>query len=95
MTEPAGVILGTLITEKAERLKAGQNKYSFRVHVGANKIEIRKAVERLFKIHVIDVRVMNFMGKKRRMGIFAGRKSNWKKAVVTVKQGETIEALER
>lgn len=95
MTEPGSVVLGVIVTEKAERLKAGQSKYTFRVVPEANKIEIRKAVERLFKVHVKDVRVMNFLGKQRRMGMFSGRRPDWKKAIVTLKKSETIEALER
>ncbi|MEO0081982.1 MAG: 50S ribosomal protein L23 [candidate division WOR-3 bacterium] len=93
MTGP--IVLGAVVTEKAERLKANQNQYTFRVAAKANKIEIRRAVEQLFKVHVEDVRVMNMLGKQRRMGMFVGRRPNWKKAVVTVKQGERIEALER
>ncbi len=95
MKDPDTIILGALVTEKAERLKAGHNKYTFRVNPKANKIEIRRAVERLFKVHVQDVKVMNFLGKRRRMGMFSGRKPDWKKAVVTIKEGETIQALER
>jgi len=56
---------------------------------------VRDAVERLFKVHVREVRVMNYMGKMRRMGRFEGRRPDWKKAVVTLKQGERIESLER
>ncbi|MFO7638661.1 MAG: 50S ribosomal protein L23 [bacterium] len=89
------VIVGALVTEKSERLKADFNQYTFRVVTGATKVEVRQAVEKLFKVHVTDVRVMNYLGKKRRMGMFSGRRPEWRKAVVTVKQGETIEALER
>jgi len=95
MIEPTKVILGTVVTEKAERLKADENSYTFRVARDANKIQIRKAVEQLFKVHVADVRVMTLRGKIRRMGRFAGRRPDWKKAVVRVKTGETIESLER
>jgi large subunit ribosomal protein L23 len=84
-----------VVTEKAERLKAEQSRYTFKVAPTANKIEVRDAVERLFKVHVRDVRVMNYLGKMRRMGRFEGRRSDWKKAVVTLKQGERIESLER
>jgi large subunit ribosomal protein L23 len=84
-----------VVTEKAERLKAEQSRYTFKVAPTANKIEVRDAVERLFKVHVRDVRVMNYMGKMRRMGRFAGRRPDWKKAIVTLKQGERIESLER
>ena len=95
MTEPTRVILSLVVTEKAERLKAEQSRYTFKVARTANKIEVRDAVERLFKVHVRDVRVMNYLGKMRRMGRFEGRRSDWKKAVVTLKQGERIESLER
>ena len=89
------ILVGAVVTEKTERLKTEENKYTFKVATGANKIEIRRAVEGLFKVHVTAVRVMNYLGKRRRMGAFIGRKPNWRKAVVTVKQGESIEALER
>lgn len=95
MTEPTRVILSLVVTEKAERLKAEQSRYTFKVARTANKIEVRDAVERLFKVHVRDVRVMNFLGKMRRMGRFSGRRPDWKKAIVTLKQGERIESLER
>ncbi len=95
MNEPARVILSQVITEKAERLKAEQSRYTFKVASTANKIAVRNAVERLFKVHVSDVRVMNYLGKMRRMGRFSGRRPDWKKAVVTLKQGERIDVLER
>jgi large subunit ribosomal protein L23 len=95
MTEPTRVILSHVVTEKAERLKAEQSRYTFKVAPTANKIEVRDAVERLFKVHVREVRVMNYLGKMRRMGRFEGRRQDWKKAVVTLKQGERIESLER
>jgi len=95
MTEPTRIILRYVVTEKAERFKAEQSRYTFKVATTANKIEVREAVERLFKVHVREVRVMNYLGKTRRMGRFEGRRSDWKKAVVTLKQGERIESLER
>jgi large subunit ribosomal protein L23 len=95
VNDPSQVIKGVVVTEKSERLKAEENKYTFRVAPGANKIEIRRAVEVMFKVHVTDVKVMNFMGKVRRMGMFSGRRASWRKAIVRVKPGESIEALER
>ncbi|OYD16325.1 50S ribosomal protein L23 [candidate division WOR-3 bacterium JGI_Cruoil_03_51_56] len=95
MVEPTSVILGAVVTEKAERLKTDENRYTFRVAPGANKIEIRQAVEILFKVHVRDVKVINLLGKKRRMGMFTGRRPSWKKAMVALKKGDSIEALER
>uniref|UniRef100_A0A7C4CBJ5 Large ribosomal subunit protein uL23 n=1 Tax=candidate division WOR-3 bacterium TaxID=2052148 RepID=A0A7C4CBJ5_UNCW3 len=94
MIEPTRVILGALITEKAVRIKEEENAYAFRVLRTANKVSIRNAVEQLFRVHVTDVRVMNVGGKRRRMGMYAGRRPDWKKAIVVLKQGEKIEALE-
>jgi large subunit ribosomal protein L23 len=95
VTDPTNVVFAPIITEKSERLKTDANKYTFRVLRTANKVEIRNAVQKLFKVHVTAVHVINYEGKLRRMGRFAGRRPDWKKAVVTVKKGETIEALER
>jgi large subunit ribosomal protein L23 len=82
------------ITEKGNIQKELHNQISFKVHKRANKIEIRRAVEALFKKKVIDVRTMNCMGKKRRMGRYAGKKADWKKAVVTLAPGESVEFFE-
>ncbi len=87
------IIIKPLSTEKATRLK-GYSQYTFRVLRGANKIEIKKAVENIFKVKVKKVRVMNMKGKPRRMGVFTGRTEQWKKAIVTLKEGERIESLE-
>jgi len=93
--EPNKVVLGVVITEKSEQMKEQGNCYTLRVHPAANKYQIRTAVELLFNVHVTDVRVLNFKGKKRRMGIFEGYRPDWKKAVVKIKPGEKIELLER
>ncbi|MFO7675902.1 MAG: 50S ribosomal protein L23 [bacterium] len=95
MQDYSRVIIGALVTEKSERIKADHNQYTFRVATGATKVEVRRAVEKLFKVHVTGVQVMNYLGKRRRMGMFSGRRPAWRKAIVTVKAGETIEALER
>jgi len=82
------------ITEKGNLQKELYNQISFKVHKRANKIEIRRAVEALFKRKVVDVRTMNVRGKKRRMGRYAGKKADWKKAIVTLAPGETVEFFE-
>jgi large subunit ribosomal protein L23 len=82
------------ITEKGNTQKELYNQISFKVHKRANKIEIRRAVEVLFKKKVIDVRTMNVRGKTRRMGRFAGKRADWKKAVVTLARGESVEFFE-
>ena len=85
------VILEPLTTEKAERLRETQNVVAFRVSPKANKIQIRRAVERLFEVEVKDVRTSNFTGKNKRWGRFVGRRPNWKKAYVTLEEGHVIE----
>lgn len=95
MFEPKDVILGVIVTEKSERLKSEEGSYTLKVRGDANKIQIRQAVESLFKVHVREVRVMNFKGKRRRMGAYEGYRPDWKKAVVKLRAGEKIEALER
>ena len=82
------------ITEKANIQKGEVNQVSFKVHRQANKIEIRRAVEVLFKTKVLDVRTMNMAGKSRRMGKHVGRKPHWKKAIVQLAPGENIEFFE-
>jgi large subunit ribosomal protein L23 len=69
-------------------------QYSFEVHPGANKIEIKKAIEEIFSVRVTSVRTIRMPGKKKRMGRFEGKRPDWKKAVVTLKEGETIELFE-
>jgi large subunit ribosomal protein L23 len=88
------VIKKPLITEKGTLLKEQMNKISLRVDKKANKVEIRKAVEVLFKTEVVDVQTMNVRGKKRRMGKSVGKRPDWKKAVVTLAPGKSIEFFE-
>lgn len=79
-----------VITEKSTLLKENFRTVVFRVLRDANKIEIRDAVEKIFKVKVESVRTANFHGKKRRQGRFVGRRSDWKKAYVTLKAGEKM-----
>jgi large subunit ribosomal protein L23 len=87
------IIKRALITEKSTTAKE-ENKYVFEVDRRANKIEVAKAVEKLFKVKVLDVHVMNVTGKKKRVGRILGEKSSWKKAVVTLAPGSRIEIYE-
>ena len=82
------VIVRPLITEKATRLKEGANTICFEVDPTANKIEIARAVQKLFGVKVAQVRVANREGKLKRMGRFAGRRKAWKKAYVRLAAGE-------
>jgi len=94
MRSPYQVVLRPLLTEKGTRLKEAGNQYLFRVAKTANKIEIKQAIEQLFKVTVLDVRTLRVRGKTKRLGRFQGRRPDWKKAVATLKEGETIELYE-
>jgi large subunit ribosomal protein L23 len=84
------VIRRPLITEKTTALKETQRALCFEVHRDASKPEIKKAVESLFGVKVADVRVANVHGKVKRQGRHMGRRSDWKKAYVVLKQGEKM-----
>jgi large subunit ribosomal protein L23 len=88
------IVLRPLLTEKGNQLKSASNQYLFQVDKAANKIQIKKAVEEIWNVRVTDVRTICIRGKKKRMGRFEGRRPDWKKAVVTLRQGETIELFE-
>lgn len=88
------VIKRILITEKSTAAREESNKYFFEVDRRANKMEIGKAVEKLFNVKVVDVRVMQVLGKKKRMGRSVGQKRSWKKAIVTLVAGNRIEIIE-
>lgn len=94
MSRPHQVVLRPLLTEKGTRLKGEGNQYLFRVARTANKIEIKEAIERLFKVSVRDIRTARVRGKIKRLGRFQGRRPNWKKAIATLKEGHSIELYE-
>jgi len=91
MMELRSIIKRMLVTEKSTIEKEEKNKYYFEVDQRANKIEIRKAAEKLLKVVVDDVHVIKNKGKKKRVGRTMGRRRDWKKAVVTLAQGNTID----
>ncbi len=80
--EHRDIILSPMVSEKSTGLKESQRLLCFRVHRDANKIQIKHAVEELFKTRVATVRVVNLLGKTKRYGRFSGRRSSWKKAYV-------------
>ena len=84
-------VLGPLISEKGSMLAESSNQVIFKVRPDANKIEIRKQVETLFKVTVLDVRTVRYLGKMRRVGRNTGRLPLWKKAYVTLKEGDRID----
>ena len=88
------IIKKPIITENSMDQMADR-KYTFEVATSANKIEIKKAVEEIFKVEVEKVTTMNYDGKPKRQGVFAGKRADWKKAVVKLKEGsKTIELFE-
>lgn len=88
------VIKRPLVTEKSTIARDEENKHLFEVDRRATKIEIRNAVEKIFKVQVVNVHTMNMTGKKKRLGRITGRKRNWKKAVITLAPGGSIEVYE-
>jgi len=85
------LVISPLVTERSMVMRDEENKYAFRVHPRATKPEIRKAIEELFDVKVVSVATMNVMGKTKRLGRFVGKRSSWKKAIVKVAEGQTIE----
>jgi len=83
-----------ILTEKGEKLKESENKLLFRVDRRANKTQIKNAVEKLFDVTVVDINTMNVRGHTRRIGRQPAKRTNWKKAVVTLKQGDMIQFFE-
>ncbi|MBW2039370.1 MAG: 50S ribosomal protein L23 [Deltaproteobacteria bacterium] len=94
MRDTYRVIKRPLITEKANILKDEENKVAFIVDREANKLEIKEAVERLFKVKVLKVNVSTMKGKPRRIGRSIGKRPDWKKAVVTLKPENRIDFFE-
>ena len=93
MREPHEIIETASLTEKSTLLSEKQNKYVFRVNPRANKIQIRQAIERLFQKKVVDVNTCNYSGKEKRVRGPLGRRAHWKKAIVTLKEGEKIDLI--
>ena len=87
------VLISPVVSEKSYSL-IGDRKYSFRVHKNAHKTQIRQAVEQLFGVHVQGVNVSQVRPKPKRRGLQRGTKPGWKKAVVQLREGETIEIFE-
>jgi large subunit ribosomal protein L23 len=92
---PRSIILKPLVTEKGSRLREEGNKYLFSVVTDANKIEIKRAVQEIFNVKVRDVQTIAVRGKVKRMGAFQGKRPDWKKAVVTLEEGQSIDLFEQ
>jgi len=89
---PRSVIIRPIVSEKSYALLTA-NKYTFRVHPDAHKTQIRQAVEKLFAVDVLDVNVIKMPAKPKRRGMHVGSRPGWKKAVVTIAAGQTIDAF--
>ena len=89
------ILIGPMLTEKGALMKEQDNKVLFKVAMGANKIEIKRYIKEMFKVDVIDVKIINVRGKKRRMRTQKyGYTASWKKAIVTLKEGDTFDFFE-
>jgi large subunit ribosomal protein L23 len=87
------VVLAPVVSEKSYEGIA-EGRYAFRVHPDAHKTQVRQAVEELFDVHVERVNIVKVPSKPKRRGLFKGTRQGWKKAIVTVREGETIEIFE-
>jgi large subunit ribosomal protein L23 len=88
------ILIQPLLTEKITTLREQGNTVGFLVHPHANKIQIKQAVESLLKVKVARVNLMNVRGKIKRLGRFSGKRADWKKAFVTLREGEKLELYE-
>jgi large subunit ribosomal protein L23 len=87
--EPSQVIIRPVVSEKSYALAAA-GRYTFRIHPDAHKTQVRQAIEALFDVHVEEVRTMSVKSKPKRRGRSVGRSRQWKKAMVQVREGESI-----
>ncbi|HTY25879.1 MAG TPA: 50S ribosomal protein L23 [Desulfomonilaceae bacterium] len=94
MLEEYQILRRPVVTEKSSTLKDENNQVIFEVDPRSNKSEIAKAVEKLFKVTVLEVRTQNRQGKLKRLGRHVGRRKNWKRAIVTLKQGDRVDFFE-
>ena len=88
------IIKRPLDTEKLDRMRDRENKFAFEIDLKANKTEVKQAIEQLFKVKVLDVKTSIVRGKFRRIGRSQGQRPNWKKAIVTLKEGDAIQLFE-
>ncbi len=92
MKDPYSIIQNPMRTEKGTNIHAKENKYIFKVDCNANKVEVKRAIEEIYKVKVEKVNTINMLGKWRRVRTVEGKRPDWKKAIVTLKKGETIES---
>ncbi|MGD9140003.1 MAG: 50S ribosomal protein L23 [bacterium] len=95
MKNARSIIIRPLVTEKGSQIREQENKYLFSVAMTANKIEIKRAVEEIFNVKVKSVKTATVHGKVKRLGVYEGKRPDWKKAVVTLEAGQTIDLFEQ
>ena len=91
--EPRDLLIRPIITEKTSHMMQ-QNKYTFQVPLDAHTVEIRQAIESIFNVKVVNVNTIRVMGKTKRMGKYVGKRSDYKKAIVKLAEGNTIPLFE-
>ena len=94
MKNPREIIIAPLFSEKTSVLKEIKNVYTFEVSMNANKIEIKNAIEKIFEVDVESVNTIKYAGKPKRHGRWTGFRPDWKKAMVTIKAGQSIADFE-
>ncbi|MEM5948720.1 50S ribosomal protein L23 [Spirochaetia bacterium 38H-sp] len=92
--EATKVIIEPVLTEKANVLRETQNKYVFRVDARVNKLQVIAAVKELFSVEPVDCNIVNVKGKPRRVRYRMGKTSSWKKAIITLPEGQKIDIFE-
>jgi len=95
MKDLSQVVRKPLVTERGAVLRERDNKFVFEVHPDANKHEIKRAIEHFFGVTVENVRTLNMHGKIKRLGRFAGKRPDWKKAIVTLAEGDNIDLFDQ
>jgi len=90
---PAEILISPVISEKSYELIT-QNRYTFKIHKDAHKTQVRQAVEQLFDVTVVSVNILKVQAKPKRRGLIKGVRPGWKKAIVELKQGDSIEIFE-
>jgi len=88
------IIHHPIISEKSTDMKGMNNQLVFKVAMDANKVEIKKAIEAIFGVKVLSVRTLRVVGKKKRLGRYMGKRPDWKKAIVKLKEGDSIDFFE-
>lgn len=94
MRQSREIVIAPIITEKSSSIQNINNSYTFKVSINANKVEIRHAIEKIFNVHVLDVNTIRQRGKMKRMGRYGGKRADWKKAIVKLKEGDSIAEFE-